>query len=530
MTEPSGCPYPRNVMKLFIWLFFPAFFTATAPEQKLTEYESFSHYDIGKYSMQYTRSFDPEGIILQKNEYHPLTISIYGIMNYDAFIKTKDSVYYYEVLKQYRYFSNSEHLVYSDNGQSVGLPYMYDFKDMKAPWFSGMTQGTAVSFLLRYYALTKNETALDLCKKLMHLLLKKEEDGGTIGRTLEGGLWIEEYPKSTKAKSVLNGFVNGWIGVYEYCLMFPNDHNAAAIRDSCYNEMINNMYRFDMPTWTSYSRNGTPVSNMYLRYQLQEFDHLYSLLGDVQLRYQMRIWSRMGMNQLDKETKFLRLPEYQYAMQLKGNAIKDSCVFNNLTGFSAGLVTQAPAYTKRQVIKYQFSSDRYYCELQITDGDSAKNNEIKFAADLNGSNVPLQCMYSGNSIVVESVSPFNGLSIKFPSKKYRDKCSVVLRSYDYKTGALPMFAFHDVSKIETIEKGKVCNFSFTGTNLTNATVFYRYAKKGVTLTSQEFTHQQTFLLNGGSFVAPETGTYEFFISYDVMHPHSSVSKLKLELL
>ena len=73
--------------------------------QKIHPYDMYSdHFVIERYTKQYDRTFDSVGIILQKNHYHPLTISIYGIMCHDQFVRTGDSTYLTEVKNQYIYF------------------------------------------------------------------------------------------------------------------------------------------------------------------------------------------------------------------------------------------------------------------------------------------------------------------------------------------------------------------------------------------------------------------------------------------
>lgn len=517
-------------MLSLICLYFFPFLTLANAEPVLTEYQSFSHFDLAKYTKADARSFDSSGIITQKKEYHPLTISIYGIMNYDQFQKTGDSAFYYRAIQQYNYFSDPSHLVFSDSGKSAGLPYHFAFKDMKAPWISGMTQGTAVSYLLRYYALTKNESALDLSRKLIHLMLQTEAEGGTIGRSKEGGPWIEEYPGSKKAKSVLNGFVNGLIGLHEYCLMFPDDKKALALRDSCYNEMINNVHRYDSWSWTAYSRSGVPISTHYLRYQLEEFDHLYTLFGDERLRNQMRIWSRTGLNKPDTTTKFYLMPNYQFSMMPPGNPISDSCVLKNDESFSLGMRTETASSSKRQIVLYNFDGPRYYCEVKIAQCDSACIKETAFVAKYKDEEIILSRSISADHIVLESQRPFDELIVKFTSKKKRESSVVTLKTYDHKQSPLPLFAFYNIFKVETIEKGKTCYFNYNGFNLTNATVFYRFAQPNMNLSQQKYTIQQSFLLNGGYFIAPETGQYQFFISYDLMHPVSAISKLNFKTL
>ena len=204
--------------------------------QEIHPYEMYSdHFNIEGYTKQYERSFDSVGIILQKNQYHPLTISIYGIMCYDHFIRTGDSTYMIELHNQFNYFQDTSRFDYHYEKRGIGLPYHFNFNDLKAPWYSGLTQGAAISFLLRYYQLTKNGYALELTEKIAYLMLQPETNFGTISQTTEGRTWIEEYPTSKKSVNVLNGFINGLVGLKEYCDFFPNDTMAERIHSEVYN-------------------------------------------------------------------------------------------------------------------------------------------------------------------------------------------------------------------------------------------------------------------------------------------------------
>lgn len=501
-----------------------ALFGAKIPQ--LTEYESFSHFDSNKYTTQYSRAFDKDGIITQNNQYHPLTIAIYGIMSYDAFMRTHDSLYYYRVLHQYKYFSDTSRIVFSDNGLSVGLPYKFDFKGMKAPWYSGMTQGTAVSYLLRYHALTNDKSALDLSQKLIHLMLKPEKEGGTLGRTAEGGLWIEEYPGAHGSKSVLNGFINGFIGLHEYCAFFPEDKRAAMVRDSCYIELIKTVGKYDQANWTCYSRNSGAITNSYLRYELEEFDHLYTMFGDERLRTQMRIWSKFGFNKPDNELKFLILPNYQFAIPLQGNPANEKCSIDHSEAFAKGFTVQAPVKAKKGSTTYSFAGDRYHGEIKVL-AQEMKASAVTVTATYRGKKVQLTCSYSDKRVTFESQVPFDALEVKYPKQRSRKSYPVSVSTYDYKTCALPLFMFCEVSKQETLMKGKSYHFDFEGTNLTNAKVLYRHAPAGKNTNDYKYSVEQSFNLAGGCFEAPADGTYQFFISYDLMHPASSLGQLKL---
>jgi hypothetical protein len=435
-------------------------------------------------------------------------------------------VYYHRVINQYKYFNDTSRLKFLDGGKSVGLPYHFDFKGMKAPWYSGMTQGTAVSFLLRYYQLTKNKDALDLSEKLINLLLKPEKEGGTIGRTAEGGMWIEEYPRSTGAKSVLNGFINGFVGLHEYCTFFPKDLRAAAVRDSCYAELIKTVGKYDTHSWTSYNRNGTPISNSYIRYQLEEFDHLYTIFRDERFRDQMKIWAKFAFNKPDNELKFLKQPNYQFGIPIAGDPATDSCRFSDLTAFSKGLAVAKPVTLKKNSASFRFDTERYYTEIKVLSQDF-ESKKVKVTATFKGEKVAVTCTYSDKRVVAESQTPFDALVVKYPKQKTRKSCPVVVSTYDHRNSPLALFGFYPIKKMENLQKGKPYAFASEGENMTNAKVFYRYATAGKNVEQSKYSFEQCFKLNGEHFNAPETGTYQFFISYDLMHPTSALRKLRL---
>jgi len=282
---------------------------------QLPKYVSFSnHFNIEKYIKQYERKFDTLGVLTQKKEYHALTISVYGIMAFDAFNKTGDEKYYNQVINQFKYFQDTSRVDISDDDSEMKLPYHFNFHDLKAPWYSGMTQGTAVSFALRYYNLTKDKAGLKVAQQLTKFMIKPLKEGGTIGVTPEGYQVIEEYPNSTSNPAVLNGFINGLIGLKEYLIYFPKDTIAQKVHESCYEGMFAALEYYDTPTWTSYNRKPKTITNQYIRYELAEFEHLYSIYQDERLKKQMMIWAKMASEKYDKVLTFYKYPKLQYSI------------------------------------------------------------------------------------------------------------------------------------------------------------------------------------------------------------------------
>lgn len=494
--------------------------------QLLVPYQCMSHYDINGYTGQYNRALDTKGIITQKKEYHALTISVYGIMNYEAFRETGDSVYYQRVLNQYTYFSDSSRLMFFDNGTTIGLPYHFNFHSMKAPWFSGMTQGVAVSFLIRYYELTGNKQALELAEKMIRLMLKPETKGGALSRTKEDFLWIEEYPNSGSSKSVLNGFINGLIGLKEYCSYFPGDAAAREIHDSCYIAMVESFQYYDTPEWTSYNRNGGAITNSYLRYQIAELDHLYSIYKDERLRDQMRIWSRHAFNKFDKEIHFLKFPLYQFGMKLEWDAAKKRFYTDYSNAFSKGLIVINPnlKLSGRSKLRYLTNGDRYYCEILVK--GTMKSDKLKLTLFHDGAKVQGKTAYTDSSVIINTTLPFDEIKVTAGNGKIRPE-SLELKVYDYTTYQVSLFGFAPLSNRPNLEKGKVYKIDFKSIHTPAAKLFYRYADTEAELKKNLFKIDQSVDLSAGTFVAPEHGVYEFFISYEISNPFSEISKFEL---
>lgn len=514
-------------MRLIIVLFCLSSFFSYA--QELKKYEAlYNHWNIEGFLTQFNRNVDSVGIVIQKNEYHALIISFYGIINFHEFEKTGDSLYYQRVVNQYKYFSDSSKLHYFDNGNAVGLPYLFAFNGLKAPWYSGMTQGTAVSYLLRYYKLTQDHTALDLAQKLIRFMLKTEADGGTIGRTKEGLLWIEEYPNCKQSKSVLNGFLNGLIGLKEYLGFFPEDENAKMIHDSCYSALFSTLSEYDTPTWTNYNRNGKTVTNGYMRYQLSEFDQLLNLYGDSRFRDEMMIWSKLAVNKLCKELKFYKNPDFQYAIDLidEDNRFE----FSDSSNFSKSLVNTVDDYShyigaKFKKMNLSFNSKQSFTELLFS--ENFKSDKISVAAFLNGIEQVARVQIGENSISIEGIIPYDSLSVNFSKKIKKSNQLLAVNVFDKYNYLVPFFGVVNIKNKFTLEKGKAYRILFSGNNLSNGKAFYRHADINANLVKQKYKIENSFNLSEFIFTAPENGIYEFFISYSLNLPNSFIADFEL---
>lgn len=509
--------------------------------QEIIPYEMFSnHFDHVKYTQQYNRSFDTDKIILQNNEYHPLTIAIYGILNYEEFVKSGDTTCYQNVMHQMKYFRDTSRLHFKYDGKGVGLPYHFKFHDLKPPWYSGMTQGVAISFLLRYYKLTNDKYAIKLVEKLAYLMIKPDKEGGAISKTPEGRLWIEEYPNSRKSVNVLNGFINGLVGLKEYCDFFPRDTTAKRIHDEVYESMVLTFSEYDRSDWSSYDRSGRKISDAYLRYELAQLDHLYRIYKDVRLQKQMMIWSMMMNDRKDTELKFYKNPNYIFSYQLveqTGKTNTYSCEIDEekvthcfkterISRKSSGKLASSRNFSTIEKFDLQIVFISEQVKVIIGMNRSIDLNCYEVLASLRGKSISqpkISC--ESAELIIESDELFDEVVIKRKHPKNKRLKIKHVRYYDYKTFVVPLFAHRNFEQAHKLDEGKKYVLQVNSRNAYDPVLFYKFSTNQTNLKHAKWHISQSIDDFNKIFMPNKSGYYEFFISYRVYDPVSMVSEL-----
>lgn len=247
------------------------------------------------------RSVSPEGYLMDSKRYHPLTAATGGILAYERFVDTGDSSWFHLMAEQVRYFRDTARVDTAFGGRGIGIPYDWPFGRLKATWYSGMTQGVALSLLLRWEHLTHDTAMPPLMRRIAYFMVQPEGDGGTRSVTREGDTWIEEYPLSGEHRHVLNGFMNAVIGLVEYGARFPDDTLVGPVRDSCLASLRRCFDHYDRVEWSAYDRSGSGLTAGYLQYQLLQLQQLVDLTGDTLLRDQLRLWTVYAADKPNKE-------------------------------------------------------------------------------------------------------------------------------------------------------------------------------------------------------------------------------------
>jgi heparosan-N-sulfate-glucuronate 5-epimerase len=496
--------------------------------QKINEYSTFSkHVNIETYLGYNNRTFDPNGIILEKGVYHPLTISFYGIMACESYKKNKDSLSFKRLNSQFQYFLDTSKVHIRNNNTEMGLPYKFAFHDLKAPWYSGMTQGAAISFMLRYYDITKDIRAKNIAKQLCIFMLKETNKGGTIGSTPEKFLTIEEYPKSKSNSHVFNGFIIGLIGLYEYLQFFPEDTEAKKIHDKCYEGLFASLEHLDTPSWTNYNRNNKAISNFYIRFQLNEFEHLYEIYKDQRFLDQMMIWGMMAYNKFDTQIKFHKYPNFQYSIATKDSLMNAVNVKVPSLKINEGLLV--PNNLEKDTV---FISKKENAEIKSTTGFNYiefKTGKPVKLSKIQIDDVPILktniALSDSNLVKIQ----FNDTLLHSATIHYKSSKKKGIPTHSIQTKLKseydnPFFA-HQLEGPFSVIKDKVYTISFESVNTPDLIILYRFTEKQDKLSTVKWIHYNK--INNLKYQSEKDGFIQLMFCYRLNYKFSSLNFVKL---
>ncbi len=491
--------------------------------------------------MESSRSFDQNGIIKTQNRYHPLAIAQYGVMAYYYFKNTNDSIYYNKCVNQIKYFKDTAKVNHIFDGEGIGLPYNFNFWDLKAPWYSGMTQGYAISYLLRYYELTSDEEVIPIIKKVAYVLLQNQKDGGTISVTREGCVWIEEYPNSRRSPQVLNGYINGLIGLKEYVNFFPKDTIAKQILDETYNGLINSLQYFDSPTWSYYNRAKKSLSNKYLRYQIYEMKHLYEIFNDEIFDNQMRIWSVLSENKYikSKSTSY-KFPKHDISIPVKQIMDNRYGIMTNdksLVLIVENVLNQKNNLSKKQlkrikkkkeqaaIISLKNDSIVLSDYVEIINPDINEDTEVEvYLIDDKKRSKPIDFKYFSYKGVLRisfNETEINNLVFKLIGESNLKNTSVKFHNTNL---IKPPFFVHYKTKTIELKNNQTYSISIDKYNSDKLKIFYKSGKNEAEFKNSKWEARHVVT---DKFTPEINGIYQFMIVFDYQSPLSSIGKFEI---
>jgi len=197
-------------------------------------------------------------------------------------------------------------------------PYDFDYREgthlCRAPWFSCLASGLAVSALVRHHARTGEAASgalADAASELFHVPLER---GGFLHRGADGLVFLEEYPHPVH---ILDGHLFALIALHDLSL-YRGNKRAATLRDECAASLERHARRlFDRGGWSAYGTHGILSTPAYHRLNR----HLLRWAGETLDRPALVAladrWDRAGRRDADR-----RAVRFAYRLRYGGLLIR----------------------------------------------------------------------------------------------------------------------------------------------------------------------------------------------------------------
>jgi len=153
--------------------------------------------------------------------------------------------------------------------------------------YSAMTQGQALSVLLRAFETTNDPKFQQTAKKAVNLFLRPVEENG-VTCFEDNGVFLEEFP-SQQRNTVLNGWIFALFGLYDYLLVF-DDARIKDMFDRSIGTLTRNLYIYDSGYWSYYDCQGRLSSPFYHNLHIGQLKALCLISNDPTFKKYHQRW------------------------------------------------------------------------------------------------------------------------------------------------------------------------------------------------------------------------------------------------
>jgi heparosan-N-sulfate-glucuronate 5-epimerase len=215
-------------------------------------------------------------------QYNPIAIAQWGLGNYNLFAQTGNRLAKDKFLVAASWMA--EHTEPHPAGTRVWNHHFdWEYRDvLKAPWYSGLSQGHGLSLLVRAHAETGDETYLEAADAGFETFRHGLDDGGVTLLDDQGGAWFEEAILSPPTH-ILNGFMWACWGVYDYALHTGLEAPSELWRRSLI-ALRRDLDSFDTGYWSLYDLSGKRMdmlaSPFYHALHIVQLRVMHNLTGD----------------------------------------------------------------------------------------------------------------------------------------------------------------------------------------------------------------------------------------------------------
>lgn len=218
------------------------------------------YYNDYSFKAEWKGEIDEEGIPLNQSIaggsfYFPLTVLQKALGHWELWLASgrSDDWHREQFLKLacwvlHRQDARGGWATWPDCGVQAATPY------------SAMTQGQAVSVLVRAWAIGQDKAFLEGAARAVALMTTAVHEGGTAYYAAEGVV-LEEVPL-VPPRTVLNGWINGIYGLYDF-LLVEASADVEKTLDATLAALIRYLPRYDARYWSYYDTAGNLASPYY---------------------------------------------------------------------------------------------------------------------------------------------------------------------------------------------------------------------------------------------------------------------------
>lgn len=226
--------------------------------------------------------------------YYATTIAQYALALHDAHLRSASEEYKCRFATQLRAIIGQV-----ERGGEWGGFFVLRWEDEKykrlgVPWVSGLSQGTAMSALLRGYQLLGEQSLLEEAGAIFSALDRPIEAGGV--RTVDGcgHVWFEEYP-FVPPNHVLNGFIFALWGILDFARV-TGDKKAWNWWQGGIETLRAHLGEFDSGFWSLYDLGYRELASVHYHVKIHspQLEAMYGLTGEKMFLDYANRWSRFG--------------------------------------------------------------------------------------------------------------------------------------------------------------------------------------------------------------------------------------------
>lgn len=226
-------------------------------------------------------------------QYNPIAIAQWGLGNYNLWSEKKEDKYYNNFIASANWLVENA----KPNKKNIYVwnhYFNWTYKEtLLNPWYSGLAQGQGLSVLCRAYNISKNEKYLKCAEKIYKSFLFKIKDGGITHKDRNQNIWIEEYIMKKSPTHILNGFIWGLWGVYDYWLLTKNIE-VKKLFNEYVNTLLININKYDIGYWSLYEISDLKIkmraSIFYHKLHIVQLRVLYNMTGEKKFNHLSNKW------------------------------------------------------------------------------------------------------------------------------------------------------------------------------------------------------------------------------------------------